>query len=40
MVNRVVLNAISYHGKGAVKEIPGILKEKGFKKKNKRNAKI
>ena len=32
MVNRVVLNAISYHGKGAVKEIPGILKEKGFKK--------
>ena len=24
MVNRFVLNAISYHGKGAIKEIPGV----------------
>lgn len=23
-VNRFVLNAISYHGKGAIKEIPGL----------------
>lgn len=32
MVNRFVLNGISYHGKGAIKEIPGIIKSKGFKK--------
>ena len=32
MVNRFVLNAISYHGKGAIKEIPGIVTSKGFKK--------
>lgn len=32
MVNRFVLNGISYHGKGAIQEIPGIIKEKGFKK--------
>lgn len=32
MVNRFVLNGISYHGKGAIKEIPGIIKEKGLKK--------
>ena len=31
-VNRFVLNAISYHGKGAIKEIPGIIAQKGFKK--------
>ena len=31
-VNRFVLNAISYHGKGAIKEIPGIVSQKGFKK--------
>ena len=31
-VNRFVLNAISYHGKGAIKEIPGIVAAKGFKK--------
>lgn len=31
-VNRFVLNAISYHGKGAIKEIPGIIAAKGFKK--------
>ncbi len=32
MVNRFVLNGISYHGKGAVREIPGIIKNKGFQK--------
>lgn len=32
MVNRFVLNGISYHGKGAIQEIPGIIKDKGFKK--------
>ncbi len=32
MVNRFVLNAISYHGKGAIKEISGLVKAKGFKK--------
>lgn len=32
MVNRFVLNGISYHGKGAIKEIPGIIKAKGFQK--------
>ena len=32
MVNRFVLNGISYHGAGAIKEIPGIVKSKGFKK--------
>ena len=32
MVNRFVLNGISYHGKGAVGEIVGILRSKGFRK--------
>ena len=32
MVNRFVLNGISYHGKGAIQEIPGIIKNKGFQK--------
>ncbi len=32
MVNRFVLNGISYHGKGAVQEIPEIIKGKGFRK--------
>ena len=32
MVNRFVLNGVSYHGRGAVAEIPGILRGKGFKK--------
>ncbi len=32
MVNRFVLNAISYHGKGAIGEIPGIVAAKGFRK--------
>ena len=30
--NRFVLNGISYHGKGAIQEIPGIIAAKGFKK--------
>ena len=32
MVNRFVLNAVSYHGNGAIKELPGIVSAKGFKK--------
>ena len=32
MVNRFVLNGISYHGKGAIREIVPILQAKGFKK--------
>ena len=32
MANRVVLNGVSYHGAGAIKEIPGIVKTKGWKK--------
>ena len=32
MVNRFVLNGLSYHGKGAINEIVGILTAKGFKK--------
>ena len=32
MANRFVSNAISYHGKGAILEIPGIVSAKGFKK--------
>ena len=32
MVNRFVLNAVSYHGNGAIKEIPGIVSAKGFNK--------
>ena len=32
MVNRFVLNAISYHGKGAIKEIPALVAAKGFQK--------
>ena len=31
MANRFVANAISYHGKGAINEIPGIVAAKGFK---------
>lgn len=31
-VNRFVLNGISYHGHGAINEIPGIVTSKGFKK--------
>ena len=32
MVNRFVLNGISYHGNGAIKEIPGIIQSKGLQK--------
>ena len=32
MANRFVSNPISYHGKGAIAEIPGIVAAKGFKK--------
>ncbi|MCD8221295.1 MAG: lactaldehyde reductase [Clostridiales bacterium] len=32
MVNRFVLNGISYHGKGAIQEIPAIIQSKGFQK--------
>ena len=31
-VNRFVLNGISYHGKGAIQEIPGLVTAKGVKK--------
>ena len=31
-VNRFVLNGISYHGKGAIQEIPGIIKSRGLNK--------
>ncbi|MBQ3952839.1 MAG: iron-containing alcohol dehydrogenase, partial [Ruminococcus sp.] len=30
MSNRIILNTVSYHGKGAIKEIPAIAKAKGF----------
>ena len=32
MANRIVLNTISYHGKGAIAEIPALLKARGFQK--------
>ena len=32
MANRFVLNETSYHGKGAIKEIPNEIKARGFKK--------
>ncbi len=31
-VNRFVLNGVSYHGKGTIREIPGLIAAKGFKK--------
>lgn len=31
MANRIILNTVSFHGKGAIAEIPGIAKSKGFK---------
>ncbi len=31
MANRIILNTVSYHGKGAIGQIPGIVKSKGFK---------
>ena len=32
MANRFVLNGVSYHGHGAIKEIPGLILARGFKK--------
>ena len=32
MINRFVLNGISYHGQGAIEVIPGLLKERGYTK--------
>ena len=32
MANRIMLNQTSYHGAGAVREIPGEVKSRGFKK--------
>lgn len=32
MANRIVLNTVSFHGRGAINEIVGIAKEQGFKK--------
>ncbi len=32
MSNRFVLNTVSYHGNGAIEEIPGIAQREGFKK--------
>jgi len=32
MANRFISNAVSYHGKGAIAEIPAIIKAKGFNK--------
>ncbi len=32
MANRFILNPVSYHGNGAIKEIPGIAQKEGFKK--------
>ena len=32
MANRFVLNNISYHGKGAIAEVPGEIQRRGFKK--------
>lgn len=32
MSNRFVLNGVSYHGKGAIQEIPGIIQGKGLQK--------
>ena len=32
MSNRIVLNTISHHGKGAIAEIPGIIKARGYEK--------
>ena len=32
MANRFVLNNISYHGSGAIKEVPGEIQRRGYKK--------
>ena len=31
MSNRIILNPVSYHGKGAIREIPGILSARGYR---------
>ena len=31
MANRIILNPVSYHGKGAIKEIDPVAQSKGFK---------
>ena len=31
MSNRIILNMVSHHGKGAIREIPAIAQTKGFK---------
>ena len=31
MADRIILNTVSYHGKGAIAEIPGIARTKGFR---------
>lgn len=31
MANRIILNTVSFHGKGAIGEIPGIARSKGFR---------
>ena len=36
MANRIILNNTSYHGKGAIKEIPNIAKAKGFTKEDRK----
>ena len=40
MANRFVSNPISYHGKGAIQEIPGIIAAKGFKKASVEDLKV
>lgn len=32
MANRIILNTVSFHGAGAIKEIPALAKKRGFKK--------
>ena len=31
MANRIILNTVSFHGKGAIREIPGIVASKNFR---------
>ena len=31
MANRIILNTVSFHGKGAIGEIPGIVENRGWK---------
>ena len=32
MANRIVLNTVSYHGQGAIQEIPGEITGRGYSK--------